>query len=80
MRRHPHDIYNKDRRQTIKQIAEGLARPPSKLVPGFDAELEHIIMKALAREPSDRYQTAAEFEAELRRFVQKRLKNNEKKD
>ncbi len=34
-------------------------RPPSYHVPGFDASLEAIILRALERDPRDRYPTAA---------------------
>jgi serine/threonine-protein kinase len=42
------------------------ARPPSYYVPGFDPSLEAIIMKAVARSPRDRYETAAAMLADLR--------------
>ena len=73
VRRHPHKVSNKDRWQTIRQIAEGQPRQPSELRPGFDPELERIVMKALADDPDLRYQTAGEFGSELRRFSCKRL-------
>ena len=76
VRKHPHVVGDKDRKKTMKQIAEGQPRRPSEVVPGFDAELEKIIMKALAKDPGDRFQTAGEFELELRRFMIKRLKKN----
>ena len=72
VRRHPHDINNKDRWQMVKAIAEGHAHPPSEIVPGFDTELELIVMKALAHDPDDRYQSAGEFESALRQFVKNR--------
>ncbi len=73
VRRHPHKVSNKDRWQTIRQIAEGHPRKPSDLRPGFDPELERIVMKALADDPALRYQTAGEFGSELRRFSCDRL-------
>lgn len=74
VRRHPHRIDEKDRWETIREIAEGRPRPPSQIRPGFDAELELIIMKALERDRERRYQTAGEFGAALRRFIQERGK------
>ncbi|MDH3717777.1 MAG: protein kinase, partial [Planctomycetota bacterium] len=64
VRRHPHKVSKKDRWQTIREIAEGRIRLPSELVPDFDAELEKIIMKAIADDPQDRYQSAGEFGSE----------------
>ncbi len=73
VRRHPHDLNNKDRWQAVRQVADGQVRPPSEVVPGFDHDLERIIMKALAKEPALRYQTAGEFAAALRDFVRDRM-------
>jgi len=69
VRRHPNAVDEEDRWQTIRQIAEGNPRSPSELRPDFDRDLEQIIMKALAEEPENRYQNAAEFAAALRRFL-----------
>jgi serine/threonine-protein kinase len=38
---------------------------PSKLNPAIPASVERVIIKALQREPSERFQTAREFELEL---------------
>jgi serine/threonine-protein kinase len=35
--------------------------PPSKFFPSIPAELEEIVLKALAKSPDDRFQTAGEF-------------------
>ena len=72
VRRHPHDVHDKSRWDTIREIAEGRARPPCQIHRGFDAELEGLIMKALAYEREDRYQSAAEFAATLREFIKAR--------
>lgn len=40
---------------------------PSKMDPSLPAVLEPIVLKALAKEPSDRYQSAAEMSAALQR-------------
>jgi serine/threonine-protein kinase len=41
-------------------------RPPSYYVPSFDPSLEAIIMKAIERDPRDRYATAAAMCADLK--------------
>lgn len=71
-RRHPHAVNDKDRWETIREIAEGRPRPPTQIHPKFDPELERIIMKALAYNRSDRYQDAAEFAAAARGFIKAR--------
>ncbi|HEX8353158.1 MAG TPA: protein kinase, partial [Pyrinomonadaceae bacterium] len=46
--------------------------PPSRFNPRVPAELDRLTLKALAKKPEDRFQTAAEFAAELAR-VRSRL-------
>ncbi len=41
-------------------------RPPSYWVPALDRHLEAIILRAIERDPRDRYQTAAQLLADLR--------------
>jgi beta-lactam-binding protein with PASTA domain/tRNA A-37 threonylcarbamoyl transferase component Bud32 len=41
--------------------------PPSQLNPDVSPELDAVIMKALAKNPANRYQTAQEFRADLER-------------
>ena len=69
VRKHPHKINRQDRWETIRQIAGGHARKPSELRPGFNTNLERILMKALADKPEDRYQTAGELGKELKEFL-----------
>jgi eukaryotic-like serine/threonine-protein kinase len=59
--RNPHQI--------LKRIAEGDYAPACRSKPSIGAELERIIDRALAHEPSARFQTASEFEGALRAFV-----------
>jgi serine/threonine protein kinase len=73
VKKHPHKINQDDRWQTIREIAEGHARRPSELRPGFNRELERIMMKALAEKRDERYATAGEFADEIRRFLKSRL-------
>ncbi|HEX2474969.1 MAG TPA: protein kinase [Lacipirellulaceae bacterium] len=73
VKKHPHKINQDDRWQTIREIAEGRARLPSELRPGFNRELERIMMKALAENRDERYATASEFAVEIRRFLRNRL-------
>lgn len=72
VRKHPHKISHRDRWETIRQIAQGQARRPSELRPGFDEDVERILMKALAEKPDDRYPTAGAFATAIRSFLQER--------
>ena len=50
----------------MKHVNE-LPRPPSKLRAEIPPELDQIVLRALAKEPEDRYQTADEFIEDLER-------------
>jgi serine/threonine protein kinase/tetratricopeptide (TPR) repeat protein len=45
--------------------------PPSRFNPRVPAELDRVTLKALAKKPEDRFQTAGEFSAELARVRQR---------
>jgi serine/threonine-protein kinase len=42
--------------------------PPSALAPGIPADLDRVVLRALAKHPSDRYQSAEEFDSDLARI------------
>ena len=44
-------------------------KPPSVFQPGLNPELEHIILKSLAKRPEDRFQTGHDFDAEMIRVA-----------
>jgi class 3 adenylate cyclase/predicted ATPase len=50
----------------IFQIGSKPVAPPSQYRPDLDAGLEAVLLKALARQPEDRYPSVAEFAATLR--------------
>jgi hypothetical protein len=52
----------------VRRISEEV-EPLSKRVPGIDPELERIILKSLARDPSARYADAREMKAALEGFL-----------
>lgn len=52
----------------IKRASEPLPRP-KKLVPNLPDKVEQVLLKALARNPSDRYATADEFANELEKLA-----------
>jgi serine/threonine protein kinase len=61
-----------DREELLQQIAAGEPPPPRRLLPSIPIELETISLKAMAREPEGRYQTAQEMANDLRRFLEGR--------
>jgi tetratricopeptide (TPR) repeat protein len=58
-----------DREELLRHIADGEPQPPRRLEPSIPVELETIVLKAMAREPEGRYQTAQEMADDLRRFL-----------
>ena len=50
----------------MRAKTDGEPRLPSYFVPGFDPSLEAILLKAIERNPRDRYQTASELLHDLR--------------
>jgi serine/threonine-protein kinase len=55
--------------ETLKLICEREYPKPSQVRPGYPAELERIVMKALAKDVKDRYQSARDMQSELETFV-----------
>src|SRR5262249_7430944 len=56
-------------RMLLHQVLHEEPRPPRKLNDRIPRDLETICLKAMAREPSRRYPTAAEYAEDLRRFL-----------
>ncbi len=54
---------------TLLQVLKGCPDPPTSLVPGYPAELERIVFRALASQPEERYETAEEFRKALLAFI-----------
>ncbi len=55
--------------QILQKLTTGDVPPPSSVNSNVPAELERITVKALARSRDERYQTAAELQAELEAFL-----------
>jgi eukaryotic-like serine/threonine-protein kinase len=58
--------------QLIRRIEHEPPVPPREIERGIPADLETIMLKALAKAPSDRFENAEEMGAELRRYVENR--------
>jgi serine/threonine protein kinase len=57
--------------RVIQLVTECRIHPPSKLNPLVPAELDRITLKALAKDPDDRYQTGAAFANDLEDYITK---------
>src|SRR4029453_5262781 len=53
----------------MKHLSE-IPRPPSELRPEVPADLDMVVLRALAKDPSDRYENAEEMERDLARVAQ----------
>jgi WD40 repeat protein/tetratricopeptide (TPR) repeat protein len=58
-----------DRQELLRQIAFEEPRPPRRLVSAVPAELELIVLKAMGKDPAERYGTAQELADDLGRFL-----------
>jgi WD40 repeat protein/tetratricopeptide (TPR) repeat protein len=63
---------SQDRLRLIEQIVHDPPAAPRQLDRRIPRDLETIVLKALAKEPKDRFATADELAAELRRFLENR--------
>lgn len=61
-----------DRHDLIRRLAESDPRPPRAIDKDIPRELETIVLKAIAKSPSDRYASAREFSEDLQRFLDDR--------
>jgi tetratricopeptide (TPR) repeat protein/predicted Ser/Thr protein kinase len=59
----------RDHQELLRQIAADEPVPPRRVNPAIPRDLETIVLKAMAKDPSHRYATAQELAADLRRFL-----------
>lgn len=57
---------------TLEKVREAKIPPAPFLNPQIDQELNHILLKALAKHPSDRFQTASEMAISLETIISKK--------
>lgn len=53
----------------LQKVLEGDFTPPSRLVPDLDKRLEDIVLRAMARNPQQRYPSADAFRTDLERWL-----------
>jgi eukaryotic-like serine/threonine-protein kinase len=60
----------RNRQELLHQIINDEARLPRQLDKNIPVELETIILKAVSKNPADRYHTAQEFAEDLQRYLE----------
>jgi non-specific serine/threonine protein kinase/serine/threonine-protein kinase len=58
--------------ETIRRICELPVERPSSLKPGLAQDLDSIVLRAMQKEPSQRYSSAEELSADVKRFLEGR--------
>jgi serine/threonine-protein kinase len=58
--------------ESMRRVTEAEVRPPTELGARIPQELEKVILRALSREPDDRFPTAAQMQRELELIIAKR--------
>ena len=58
-----------DRQELLRQIAFEEPKPPRRIDKAIPAELETIVLKAMEKNPAERYATAKEVAEDLHRFL-----------
>ncbi|CAN5335561.1 hypothetical protein BH09MYX1_BH09MYX1_17280 [soil metagenome] len=51
----------------LSKVMSGIVDPPSRVAPGLTPELDAVVLRGLARDPTQRYATAREFALALER-------------
>ncbi len=59
-----------DRQELLRQIAQDEPLVPSRRNPRIPRDLETIVLKAMAKEPDQRYETARQMADDLQRFLE----------
>ena len=68
----PHQSTVIRRGRWLRRFPTGSITPPSKLAPALKGDLEVILMKALRREPQERYATIEQFAEDLENYLESR--------
>ena len=64
-----HAFDGRTSQEILRQIAETDPLPPRARNPAVPADLETIVLKAMAKQPAERYATALELADDLRRYL-----------
>ena len=68
----PHEFESDSMGAIASAISAGRITPPARLAPGLTGDLEVILMKALRREPQERYTTIEQFSEDFENYLESR--------
>ena len=68
----PHRFETQSAEAMISSILHGPTMPPSRLKPILKGDLDMIVLKALRKEPEDRYATVEQFSDDLENYLESR--------
>jgi serine/threonine protein kinase len=68
----PHRFEEDSGTDIVAVISSGKITPPSELAPGLKGDLEIVLLKALRREPQERYATVEQFSEDLENYLESR--------
>ncbi len=68
----PYIVTNTGEFALMMAIARGQIKPPTEVRANYPPELEVVVLRAMARRPAERYQTARELELALEAFAAKK--------
>jgi serine/threonine protein kinase len=66
----PHDFESDPGRDMVAVISAGRITPPAKLVPALKGDLQIILLKALRKDPQERYSTIDQFSEDLENYLE----------
>jgi serine/threonine protein kinase len=68
----PHHFKEDSGQDIVAVISAGKIRPPAQLAPALKGDLEIVLLKALRREPQERYATIDQLSEDLENFIESR--------
>ncbi|MBH22953.1 MAG: hypothetical protein CMH57_00570 [Myxococcales bacterium] len=67
---HPHGEKADNMLMLFMTVVNEEPRLPSNVKPGIDKDIEALLLKAIARDPAERYATAGELADDLKRYIE----------
>ena len=68
----PHIFAGRSLGEIVAEIATGKIAPPSRFMPALKGDLETILLRALRKDPQERYATVDEFSEDLESYLKSR--------